>query len=221
MFNPMFHHLNQPVHGYWNEPTFYGWPIITNRGPLLTNHLEAISRTLQRTLVSMPRAYAVRFDLHVPVGSDIHDTEVITRFFIALRRLLEAADMEKTKAGKRVHPHKLRYCWVREWGVEGRPHYHVLIILNHDRYRTLGSFKNDGGNLSARIKLAWSIAVNQSLQSAARLVHFPQNAEYRLHRNSADFTQQVEELFYRVSYFAKADTKVFGIGQRSFGASKS
>lgn len=223
MFNPTLHHLNpnQPVYGYWNDQSYNGWPIIMNRGPLIASHLAAISRTFDRALNDTPRAYAVRFDLRLPSDFNVADTDVITRFFNALRRLLEAADMEKAKAGKRVHPHKLRYCWVREWGVEGRPHYHVLIILNLDRYRTLGAFKNDGGNLSARIKLAWAIAVNDKLASAARLVYFPQNAEYRLNRSSPEYLQNVQELFYRVSYFAKAETKVFGIGQRSFGASRN
>lgn len=204
---------------YWTEPTYHGWPIYIKRGRLMTNQLNAISRTIEKALLDTPRAYAVRFDLRLPSEIDITDSEMITRFFNALRRLLEAADLEKTSEGKRVHPHKLRYCWAREWGNEGRPHYHVLIILNHDRYRTLGSFKNDEGNLSARIKIAWAIAINQNLDVAARLVHFPTNAEYRINRKAPDYKFQVESLFYRVSYFAKAETKIFGIGQRSFGTS--
>lgn len=36
-------------------------------------------------------------------------------------------------------------------------------------------------------------------------------------RLSEDYQQQLQNLFYRVSYFAKAESKVFGIGQRTFG----
>ncbi|MDP4537857.1 inovirus Gp2 family protein [Alkalimonas collagenimarina] len=221
MFNSILHDLNQPDHKYWNDQTYYGWPLITHRGPLLTNHLDAISKTFDKALMDTSRAYAVRFDLRLPCDFDITDSVVVTRFFNALRRLLETADMEKAREGKRVHPHKLRYCWAKEWGNEGRPHYHVLIILNHNRYRTLGSFKNGEGNLSARIKTAWAIALNQNLDAVARLVHFPKNAEYRLYRNSPDYQLQAQSLFYRASYFAKAETKVFGIGQRSLGTSLS
>jgi len=219
MFQPNFQVAEYPINGYWYEPTYYGCPVNLNHGPLMANHLAAISRMLANVLSDTPRAYAVRFDLRLPAEFDVTDTEVITRFFNAFRRLLEAADQEKIKEGKRVHPHRLRYCWTREWSSEGKPHYHVLIILNHDRYRTLGAFKNTDGNLSSRIKTAWAIATGQNYTSVDRLVHFPNNAEYRLKRLSVDFQQQLHNLFYRVSYFAKAESKAFGICQRTFGTS--
>ncbi|GAA0655766.1 inovirus Gp2 family protein [Rheinheimera tangshanensis] len=219
MYASTFQTPSYLVNGYWYEPTYSGLPVNLSRGPLIANNLAAISRTIVNALADTPRAYAVRFDLRLPPEFDVTDSEVITRFFNALKRLLEAADQQKLKEGKRVHPHRLRYCWTREWGVEGRPHYHVLIILNHDRYRTLGLFKNSEGNLSARIKTAWAIAINRHVEDASRLVHFPVNAEYRLNRNLPEYQSQIQSLFYRVSYFAKVETKMFGIGQRSFGTS--
>lgn len=219
MFKSSFQVADYQTNGYWYEPMYHGYPVNLNFGPLMANHLAAISRTLANALSDTPRAYAVRFDLRLPAEFDVTDSEVITRFFNAFKRLLEAADQEKIRDGKRVHPHRLRYCWTREWGSEGKPHYHVLIILNHDRYRTLGAFKNTDGNLAARIKTAWAIATGQNFAAIDRLIHFPKNAEYRLIRQSFEFQQQLQNLFYRVSYFAKVDTKVFGIGQRSFGTS--
>ena len=221
MFESSFQSSEFPTNGYWYAPTYYGFPINLNHGPLMANQLAAISRTLAIALADTPRAYAVRFDLRLPSEFDVTDSEVITRFFNALRRLLEVADQEKIREGKRAHPHRLRYCWTREWGREGRPHFHVLIILNHDRYRALGNFKNTYGNLSARIRAAWAIATGQNFCAIDRLVHFPKNAEYQLIRKSSDYQQQVQNLFYRVSYFAKAETKVFGICQRTFGTSIS
>ena len=220
MFQPNFQIAEYPTYGFWYERTYYGYPVYLDRGPLIANHLAAISRTLNNVLSDTPRAYAVRFDLHIPAEFDVTDSEVITRFFNAFKRLLEAADHEKANEGKRVHPHRLRYCWAREWGRQNnRPHYHVLIILNHDRYRTLGAFKNADGNLSARIKTAWAIATGQSYTSVNRLVHFPEKPEYWLIRASEDYQQQLKNLFFRASYLAKSDTKVFGIGQRTFGTS--
>lgn len=204
---------------YWLHPIYEGLPVITNHGPLLTNHLKALKRTLDSVLASTPRAYAVRFDLRLPVETNVMDTELISRFFNAFRYLLEVADNQKIKEGKRVHAHKLRYSWTREWGLEGRPHYHIIIYLNHDRYRTLGNFKHFEGNLSARIKTAWAIALGQNPADAARLVHFPKNPEYRLIQNSSEYYCVVGYLFFRISYFAKLDTKVFGLRQRSFGTS--
>lgn len=221
MFHPGFQVAEYPTNGYWYESVYHGYKVNLNFGPLMANHLAAISRTLSNALADTPRAYAARFDLRLPNEFDVTDSEVVTRFFNALKRLLEAADQEKANEGKRIHPHRLRYCWTREWGNVGRPHFHVLIILNHDRYRTLGKFKNTEGNLAARIKTAWAIATRQDYKTVDRLIHFPDNPEYRLILNSPDYQFQLQNLFYRVSYFAKAETKVFGINQRSFGTSMS
>jgi hypothetical protein len=94
-------------------------------------------------------------------------------------------------------------------------------MFNRDRYRTLGSFAIDEGNLSARIKQAWAIALHRPLLDSARLVQFPKNAEYHLISNLISYEHDVKGFFYRLSYFAKVDTKRFGIGQRSFGTSRS
>jgi hypothetical protein len=211
-----------PIHqDHWFAPLYMGMPVYLDRGPLLTRHLDAIYRMMTGALNASPRSYAVRVDLRLPDDFAFSDTEVITRFFKALHRLLDAADEQKALEGKRVHPHRLQYCWVREWGVEGKPHYHVVLMFNRDRYRVLGSFAIDEGNLSARIKQAWAIALHRPLVDSARLVQFPKNAEYHLISNLISFEHDVKGFFYRLSYFAKADTKRFGIGQRSFGTSRS
>lgn len=214
---PYFHPLYQD---HWFAPWYMDMPVYLDRGPLLTRHLDAIYRMMTNALIASPRSYAVRVDLRLPDDFDFYDTEVITRFFKALRRSLDIADMQKTIEGKRVHPHRLQYCWVREWGAEGKPHYHVVLMFNRDRYRTLGSFRADEGNLSARIKQAWATALQRTLEDSARFVQFPKNAEYHLISNSISYEQDVKGFFYRLSYFAKADTKRFDIGQRSFGTSR-
>ncbi len=205
----------------WFTPVYMEMPVYLARGPLLTRHLNATHRTFMNALALSPRCYAVRCDLRLPDDFDTSDTEVITRFFRALNRLLDVADAEKHLDGKRVHPHRLQYCWVREWGAEGKPHYHLALMMNRDRYRTLGSFIAEDGNLSARIKQAWATALQRPLADIARLVQFPKNAEYHLLCNSPSYPRDVGAFFYRLSYFAKADTKRFGIGQRSFGSSMS
>jgi hypothetical protein len=215
---PYYHPIHQDL---WFSPLYIGMPVYLDRGPLLTRHLDAIYRMMTNALIASPRSYAVRVDLRLPNDFDMSDTEVITRFFRALNRSLDTADMQKRQEGKRVHPHRLQYCWVREWGAEGKPHYHVVLMFNRDRYRTLGSFSADEGNLCARIRQAWAIALQRPLADTARLVQIPKNAEYHLLSCSMNYEQDVKGFFYRLSYFAKADTKRFGIGQRSFGTSRS
>lgn len=221
MFNSVTPNYQLTHHDLWFAPLYAGMPVYLDRGPLLTRHLDAIHRTMVSALTVSPRSYAVRFDLRLPDDFAWSDTEVITRFFRSLHRLLDQADLQKTLEGKRVHPHRLHYCWVREWGGGGKPHYHVALMLNRDRYRTLGAFSADEGNLSARIKQAWASALQRPIADSARLVEFPKNAEYHLLCNSRSYQEDVSALFYRLSYFAKADTKRFGIGQRSFGTSRN
>ncbi len=216
---PYYHPIYED---HWLAQLYMGMPVYLQRGALLTRQLDAIYRMLTNALIVSPRSYAVRIDLRLPDDFDFSDTDVITRFFKALDRLLDAADQQKTLEGKRVHPHRLQYCWVREWGRnEGKPHYHVVLMFNRDRYRTLGSFSADEGNLYTRIRQAWAIALQQSLADTARLVQIPKNAEYHLLSHSMEYEHDVKGLFYRLSYFAKVDTKRFGIGQRSFGTSRS
>lgn len=205
----------------WIYHQFAGLFVNQNHGPLRTSYLDSIHQTIDLALADSPRTFAVRFDLHLPVDFDVNDTGVIGRFFASLKAQLDAADLQKLNEGKRVHPHNLRYIWVREIGSTGRPHYHVLLLLNHDRYRTLGSFENDEGNMSARIKKAWASALAYPLEQVARLVHFPEHPEYRLDTKSEYFKEQLQALFYRVSYFAKLKTKVIGPKQRSFGTSRN
>lgn len=221
MLNSLTPNYQPANHDFWFAPMYAGMPVYLDRGPLLTRHLDAIHRTMMNALAASPRCYSLRVDLRLPDDFAFSDTEVITRFFRALNRLLDMADIQKTMEGKRVHPHRLHYCWVREWGSEGKPHYHVVLMLNRDRYRTLGSFSAEDGNLSARIKQAWAIALHRPLVDSARLVQFPKNAEYHLISNSISYEHDVKGFFYRLSYFAKADTKRFGIGQRSFGTSRN
>lgn len=209
------------VNGHWTHETFLDKPVFLDRGSLLESHLHIIHRTLETALRYSPRSYVVRFDLRLPACLDENDTAVITRFVRALRLLLQKADDEKIRQGKRVHQHNLRFCWVREWGKEGRPHYHFALMLNHDRYRTLGSFEEVEGNLSARIKQAWATATHQTFQDASRLVHFAKKGEYWLNQNAPTYDDDYASLFKRLSYMAKVDTKRFGIAQHSIGTSRN
>lgn len=45
--------------------------------------------------------------------------------------------------------------------------------------------------------------------------------QYHLDVNDPGFRSVLNSLFFRVSYFAKTPTKIFGLGQRNFGASWS
>ena len=209
----------------WTHPTYAGVPVQLQRGPLLAGYLESIHDFVSNGLTDKPRCFAVRVDLRLPDYFDCADTAVITRFFKALDHELDMADMAKSSEGKRVHPRKLEYLWVREWSAEGgqilKPHYHVILLLNYDRYRVLGSFDAVEGNLSARIKQAWFAAIGESSENATGTVYFPRGCQYALKSQEPGYHDQVSALFHRLSYFAKVDSKRFLLGQRNLGIRRS
>lgn len=214
-----------PNRRLWIYPTFAEMPVQLHRGPLLTEYLKSIHDFVSNGVSDKPRCFAVRFDLRLPDHFDCADTTVITRFFKALDYELDVADLAKWHDGKRVHPRKLEYLWVREWSAEGgeilKPHYHVVLLLNYDRYRVLGSFDAVEGNLSARIKQAWSAAINEPFENAQGLVFFPREGQYTLKSQEPGYHDQVSALFHRLSYFAKVASKQFLPGQRNLGMRRS
>lgn len=211
----------RPVNGLWNHWQYEGLSVNLHHGPLIYDYLDSIHQTIMISLFHSPRTFAFRFDLRLPPDFNEHDTAVISRFFASLKAQLDALDAKKIREGQRIRPHNLRYIWVREIGESGRTHYHVLVLLNEDRFRTLGSLCADEGNLSARIKKAWASALKLPVEQFAQLVYFPRNPQYHLDANDPGFHSVLKGLFFRVSYFAKTPTKYFGSGQRHFGATWS
>lgn len=64
----------------------------------------------------------------------------------------------------------------------------------------------------SRIRAAWASALGLSFEKSSGLVHVPENAVYTINTNSENYQQQVNDILYRISYFAKVDTKPFGGG---------
>jgi hypothetical protein len=119
-------------------------------------------------------------------------------------------------SGKYIHDSKVRYVWAREIGYLGKPHYHVLILLNRDAFTALGKFELGRENIFNRLVEAWASALRLTLDECNGLVHIPDNPTYQLDR---DDERELQELFFRASYLCKAATKVYGDGQHGFGCS--
>ncbi|MBO2576334.1 inovirus Gp2 family protein [Shewanella algae] len=194
--------------------------------PLSKSYLEAIFRTLNASLNEHPRTFMVRFDLHLPQLNFIDSpmlcgTSVISRFFKSLNAKIQHDRESKRREGKRVHPCTLRYIWAKERAEAATDHYHVAIFLNNDAYSHLGCFGQSGRNLRTKIIEAWASAIGLDEYNCKGLVHFPlAKPMYYLNCNDADFSQEYESAFYRLSYLAKLETKHFGDRTRSFGCSQ-
>ncbi len=223
-----------------SEPTWQGLPILDHRGLVIYNYLRSINQVMDKALAAHPRICAFRCDLRFPVYGYEPDTAVITRFIESLKAQMKADELRKLRENKRIHANQLRYIWVKEQDSANNWHYHVCLIVNRDVYFTLGGFSVTSSvdnenwdspvpqtseaverkNMVDRIRWAWASALGMSIENTIGLVHFPENATYHINANSTDFYTSYQELFKRLSYFAKVDTKHYGDGTNNFGCSR-
>ena len=202
------------------EQIFEGFPVQTERGPLVVPYLRRSKETLARSLQQYSRVFAFRVDLRFPVGFSfpiIDNNDVLERFFASLKAKIRHNRDQALTLNRYAHDTLVRYFWCRENGRHGIPHYHLAIMLNYDAFCTLGKFEIDRYNLFNRLHEAWSSALDLSTNQVFGLVEFPTNPYYILRR---DDMSSVAEFFYRVSYLCKAETKFYGNGVHGFGSSR-
>jgi hypothetical protein len=209
-----------------NKQSFNGLAVNDNY-LLIENYLTSIKRVLGFALQEHSRTLVARFDLHLPASPDCndfpseYDNTVISRFFASLNAQIQADLNKKGREGKRVHPCTVRYVWVKERGDALQDHYHVVLFLNHDTYFTLGDYNQPGDNLATKVVTAWASALGVEYFQANPLVHFPGDTPfYYLNKNAASFSSVYQAVFYRLSYFAKVDTKHYGNRSNNFGCSR-
>jgi len=212
---------NLPLH---HEPTFLNLPVQVTKGPLVEPYLSRAYLTIQRALDEHPRTLAVRCDLHFPKwivpGDADFSNNVISNFFVHLKDIIKHDRNRAAKRNGTAHGSSVRYVWAREVGPlakDGRPHFHVLLLLNRDAYNTLGIFNSNQENLFKRIETAWCRALQINQAVADGLVEIPEKATYFLDRGDE---AGLSDVFYRTSYLCKADTKKYGEGFHGFGCSR-
>lgn len=208
---------------------------LTNHGPLNEHYLSKIEETLRSALAIHPRLTVIRIDLRIPDNGSFSENalerdtplffantgpNLIKRFIASLKAQVEAERYRKTRAGIRMHTCQIDYVWAKEYSSNHKSHYHIALMLNKDRYFTLGNY-NYQGSLAWMIIKAWTSALGLHPDECSTLIHFPENSTYHLNHNAPqdEFMSQLYPLLTRLSYLAKEETKVYGIGQRSFGCS--
>jgi len=204
----------------WN-----GLPLLRKHSPYIEQYLEQILETMRRSVDRYRRTTALRIDLRIPVDSITPDSDVISRFFASLQAKINAHQLRKARFEQRVHSCELRYIWVRERNTAHHRHYHCCLFLNGDAYRHLGSFikqeeQESTRNMANRIRSAWASALGCSWEESQGLVNYTRRGIYRVDANSPSLWESYSGLFKRLSYFAKARTKVFGSGKNNFGCSR-
>jgi hypothetical protein len=146
--------------------------------------------------------------------------EVISRFVKSLKSQIQSDMARRVNAGKRVHPCRLRYVWAREYSSTELLHYHIAVMINYDTYRTAGAFDEARSGLALMATQAWLRVLNLEYFDYSWLVHFPDNPSYVLRANDPNLHLAYADCFYRLSYLAKSETKMYGQHLRSFGCSQ-
>ncbi|MCD9501978.1 inovirus Gp2 family protein [Photobacterium phosphoreum] len=193
------------------------------------NYLTTIERVINDSLDDYPRILAVRFDLRLPESNqddyldrDLPDSfnrdKLIPKFIESLKSKIKYDLKRKNKKWDRNFKCKLRYVWCREKESSNNEHYHVMIIINKDVYRSIGEYHHNG-SLSSMIVSAWESSLSLDYNQVKRLVYFPSNCAYVVNYRDSKYEEQYDDLFYRVSYLAKTRTKNINRYYRSFGCS--
>jgi hypothetical protein len=189
---------------------------------MASEYLQALYNTMHKALSEHPRVLAFRVDPVIPTEmSDRMTLEdhkgLIARFIASLKAIIKH-DRECKRQGGWVPDTKVRYVWCREFGTNGKPHYHFLLLLNRDAYHMPGRACSPNENLISRVSRAWYSALGIVWNPQEPWVHVPDNPTYWIDRDNADSFQKA---FYRASYLCKAETKQYGLGMRTFGTSRS
>lgn len=197
------------------------------------DHLGSLRDVMNDSVAEFPRTYAARIDLRLPnirydpncllsrdeiVSYNRNYTRLMKRFIESLRSKVFAQSQRKLNQGKRVHRNHVRYAWCRERRTSENDHYHLVLFFNKDRFHTLGKYKSRD-SLASIIIEAWATALGMEFEDVRWLVEFPENHGYYLMDGKPEFNRQYRDLFRRISYLAKKDTKHYGEGRRNFGTS--
>lgn len=203
-------------------PVFNGLRIQEDYLPMASEYLQALYDTMHKALDDYPRVLAVRIDPVIPTEiSDRMTLEdhkgLIARFTASFKSIIKH-DRERKRQNGWVPDTKVRYVWIREVGINGKPHYHFFFLLNRDAYHMPGRACSSNENLISRVSRAWCSALGIAWNPQKPLVHVPDNSYYWIKRGDMNSFQ---EAFYRASYLCKADTKQYGLGLRTFGTSRN
>ena len=228
---PLYHPHNRNWLLHYGSD-YKGLPVLYDEdrhGPLVVNFLEKTLKVLDRVKSRTSRTFALRFDLYLPPynvrprGTD-EGSAILKDFWQNLSRELRRAHL--------THKPNFDYIWAREVGaVAGRPHFHVLVLIDGNAIQTLGNpapspdatFSDN--TMAHRITRSWLSALNlPATIDFGHLVHFqkdPYSGQFITHHLHRSDHHAWCQLFYIASYLCKAFSKQVGQGIRSFDTSRS
>ena len=205
-----------------NENKYKGLPLLNKTAPYVQQYLDGTIQAIESALDEHSRLFAFRFELKFPVNQmwqkRYPDNIYVQDFWVRLKAIIKYDRARAAKQYGQAHQTSVKYVWTKEYSRNGVPHYHCLILLNMDAYRSIGNINSDQPNMMSRIIDAWGRSLGLSWEDTLGLVHIPRNASYRLKRGD-EKEKGFNKLVERASYLCKLDTKEYGDGQHAFGAS--
>lgn len=202
-------------------------PVLPIAGGLYKHYLNRNLEVMEYAVRLYGKVFALRFDLRVPLEYNYDDTNLVTRFISSLKAQLNAHYQRKLRQSKSyVHTTDLLYVWTREEGSYGKPHYHFCIFLNGNAHSFLGRIELGRDNMYNRIVNAWrsALGTHSTLDSAWAfdpcLVSIPPNCEYLLEREKPGFNRLYKDLYKRLSYLTKVESKSRGDGVNCYGTNR-
>lgn len=209
-----------PNHSLFWGTKYAGLPI-QDKGPFISEYLERLYITMNRALNQYREVFAFRFDLRLPANhfpnNSAYENENIDRFIESFKAKIKHNRQMAKRENPYAHSSVVRYVWAKEVGQQGRPHYHLAILLNKDAFCAVGAYQPGRDNMFNRLLEAWASALGLPVGAVYGLVEIPDNAYYFLRRGDR---ASIAEFFSRASYLCKANTKAFGNGGHGFGSSR-
>ncbi|RBM27973.1 inovirus Gp2 family protein [Vibrio tarriae] len=204
-----------------HESTFNGNKVYIDKEGLVVEYLEGIESVLEKALEQYARLFIVRVDLNLPTDFRGDDSAVMTRFFRSLKSQVAAYRRRSARLNRKPYRETtIRYVWAKECDTSTSSHYHVALIFDRNVFRSLGDFGEYQQSLANRIRNAWKRSVEAMYSGKEKpAIHFSKQGQYHLLRNSEEFGEVFQSVFYRLSYLAKRRTKHFGKRMNNFGHS--
>ena len=201
------------------EKTYRGMPLIIKHRPNIVNYLDSLDITIQSALADHAKVLALRLDLHFPdfyIKPASISRSFMSRFIDSFKAMVKSLKHRTELEGIRFHDSEVHYSWVREIGDRYKnEHFHLVLYLNGQTFQALGAVDISAAGIYGMVSRAWASALKLTLTQAKGLVHVPPNCIYAVLRG-----MPYSELFTRVSYFAKVNTKEYQDGIHAFGCSR-
>ena len=182
------------------EEEYCGLDINTNKDKKQGCYVEMLNKQkdlYESYLKKHNKVLAVRYDLRFPAsykqgGSNEEIKKHVQR-------------MRKTFARKKSDP---KYLWAREQSSKEHQHYHVVFFVDGNKHQHPSAVHKEA-------EKQWANSLGVSKEEVKGLVDYciskrgegEGRAHYTLRRNKADFDEEKQKCFKRISYLAKVSTK--------------